>query len=48
MGLNILDIGHFNSEWPVLIKVSEKVKERLDLDVEFIVSKEAKDPFEFI
>ncbi len=24
MGLNILDIGHFNSEWPVLIKVSEK------------------------
>ena len=48
MGLNILDIEHFNSEWPVLIKVSEKVKERLDLDVEFIVSKEAKDPFEFI
>ncbi len=48
MGLNILDIGHFNSEWPVLIKVSEKVKERLDSDVEFIVSKEAKDPFEFI
>lgn len=48
MGLNILDIGHFNSEWPVLIKVSEKVKEKLDSDVEFIVSKEAKDPFEFI
>lgn len=48
MGLNILDIGHFNSEWSVLIKVSEKVKERLDSDVEFIVSKEAKDPFEFI
>ena len=24
MGLNILDIGHFNSEWPVLIKVSKK------------------------
>lgn len=48
MGLNILDIGHFNSEWPVLIKVSEKVKEKLDSDVEFIISKEAKDPFEFI
>lgn len=48
IGLNILDIGHFNSEWPVLIKVSEKVKEKLDSDVEFIISKEAKDPFEFI
>lgn len=48
MGLNILDIGHFNSEWPVLINVSEKVKERLDSDVEFVISKESKDPFEFI
>lgn len=48
MGLNILDIGHFNSEWPVLINVSEKVKEKLDSDVEFVISKESKDPFEFI
>ncbi|MGG5462633.1 Nif3-like dinuclear metal center hexameric protein [Clostridium sp. B9] len=48
MGLNILDIGHFNSEWPVLISVSEKVKEKLDSDVEFFISKASKDPFEFV
>ena len=30
------------------IEPLEKVKEKLDSDVEFIVSKEAKDPFEFI
>lgn len=48
MGLNILDIGHFNSEWPVLIKVSEKVKEKLIGKVEFVISKKSKDPYEFI
>lgn len=48
MGLNIIDVGHFNSEWPVLINLSEKVKEKLDGDVEFFISKVSKDPFEFI
>lgn len=48
MGLNILDIGHFNSEWPVLINVSEKIKEKLNGNVEFFISKASKDPFEFI
>ena len=48
MGLNIIDVGHFNSEWPVLISVSEKVKEKLDGDVELVISKVSKDPFKFI
>lgn len=49
MGLTIIDIGHFMSEWPALIKVSEKLKEALaGSGVEIIVSKECSDPYKFI
>lgn len=48
MGLGIIDIGHFNSEWPVLVKLSEKLKEALGNSVEIYISKSSKDPYTFI
>ena len=48
MGLGIIDIGHFNSEWPVLIQLSEKLKDYLGNGVEIYISKVSKDPYTFI
>lgn len=48
MGLGIMDIGHFNSEWPVLIQLSEKLKSTLGDNVEIYISKASKDPYTFI
>ncbi len=49
MGLSILDIGHFNSEWPVLVYLSLKLKKLLNKnDVELIISENIKDPYKFI
>lgn len=48
-GLIILDIGHFNCEWPVLINLSNKVlKPVKDEGIEIIISKKSTDPYEFI
>lgn len=50
MGMSIIDIGHFNSEWPVLIEVSKRVEnevKKLDNKVEFIISNKSEDPFKF-
>lgn len=48
MGLSVIDIGHFNSEWPLLIELSKSIEEALEpLGVDIIVSKEVKDPYNF-
>lgn len=50
MGMSIIDVGHFNSEWPVLIEVSKRVEnevKKLDNKVEFIISNKSEDPFKF-
>ncbi|MPQ42225.1 Nif3-like dinuclear metal center hexameric protein [Clostridium tarantellae] len=51
MGLSIIDIGHFNSEWTVLQKVNEKVIEEINNKGEnltIFISKNSKDPYNFI
>ncbi len=46
MGLAIIDVGHFNSEWPILIQLSEKVGEVLGKDgVEVVISDRVRDPY---
>lgn len=46
MGINIIDAGHFNTEWPVFIKVMDKIKSDFS-EVEFMVSKQSEDPYDF-
>lgn len=49
MGLSVIDMGHFNSEWPLLIELSKDIKEVLEpLGVDIIISKEVKDPYNFV
>ncbi|SHI36924.1 dinuclear metal center protein, YbgI/SA1388 family [Clostridium cavendishii DSM 21758] len=49
MGMCIIDIGHFESEWQTLITVSEGLKNKLKLDdVDFVISKVSKDPYKFL
>ena len=46
MGLAIIDVGHFNSEWPIVKKLSEKVKEALkDEEIEIVIAKSVRDPY---
>ncbi|MGL5380811.1 Nif3-like dinuclear metal center hexameric protein [Clostridium sp.] len=47
MGITIIDVGHFSSEWLVFLKVMEKVTKEID-NVEFIISKSMKDPYDFV
>lgn len=48
MGLSIMDIGHFNSEWPVLVYLSFKLKKLLNKNnVEIIISENIRDPYKF-
>lgn len=49
MGLCIVDVGHFPSEWPTLIAVSEKLRNALcGSDVEIVISKACEDPYKFM
>ncbi len=49
MGLSVIDIGHFNSEWPLVMSLSEKIKKILEpRGVEVIISKATKDPYNFV
>lgn len=49
MGVSILDVGHFNSEWPVFISLVKKMEHRLNSQgVEVIISKTTKDPYIFL
>lgn len=48
MGLAIIDVGHFNSEWPVMVELSKVVREAIkDMNVEVVISKVVKDPYCF-
>lgn len=47
MGVSIIDIGHFSSEWKAFIKVMEKLEEKFH-GIEFIVSSKSEDPYKFI
>jgi putative NIF3 family GTP cyclohydrolase 1 type 2 len=47
MGISILDPGHFSTEYIVFLKTLEFLKEKFK-DVEFIASKQSKDPYEFV
>ena len=48
MGLAILDVGHFNSEWPIVVKLAENIREQLkDEGVEVIISEKVRDPYCF-
>ena len=49
MGLSVIDIGHFNSEWPLVMSLAENIKKILEpMGVEVILSKVIKDPYNFI
>lgn len=48
MGLGIIDVGHFYSEWPVFMELSEKVSDKVSpFGVEIIISKKVKDPYSY-
>lgn len=47
-GINIIDIGHFSSEWIAFIKTSENLEKKLvnrGYNIEFVYSKKIKDPY---
>ena len=46
LGVNIIDAGHFGTEFVVFLKTLEFLKEEFK-DIEFIDSKKSKDPYEF-
>ncbi|MDU1855850.1 MAG: Nif3-like dinuclear metal center hexameric protein, partial [Clostridium baratii] len=47
LGVSIIDAGHFNTEWLVFLRVLDDIRNKFK-DIEFIESKEAKDPYTFI
>ncbi|MGL5615415.1 MAG: Nif3-like dinuclear metal center hexameric protein [Sarcina sp.] len=51
MGMSIIDIGHFASEWPVVIEatkdIERTVKDKFS-EIEFIISEKTIDPYNFI
>lgn len=47
MGISIIDAGHFCTEYAVFLKTLEFLNHKFK-DVEFIASKESKDPYEFV
>lgn len=47
MGISIIDAGHFGTEYAVFLKTLEFLNHKFK-DVEFIASKESKDPYEFV
>ena len=46
MGINILDPGHFSTEWIIFLEVMKKIEDKFK-NIEFIHSKESKDPYSF-
>jgi len=49
MGFSVIDIGHFNSEWPLMMELSKRIKEILEpMGVDIVLSQEVKDPYKFI
>ena len=47
MGVSIIDIGHFDSEWIVFQEVMKEIQENFS-EVEVLVSKKSKDPYTFL
>lgn len=47
MGVTIIDAGHFSTEWTIFLKIMQKIVVMFE-DVEFIQSKESKDPYTFL
>lgn len=47
LGINIIDAGHFSTEYLIFLKTLEFLQEQFK-DVEFIASKKSEDPYEFI
>lgn len=49
MGLAVIDLGHFHSEWMVFLKLIDKIKNAsMELkDIDFIPSKTSRDPYKF-
>ncbi|MEG0132497.1 MAG: Nif3-like dinuclear metal center hexameric protein [Clostridium sp.] len=46
MGLAIIDVGHFGSEWPALMAVSKLLEIAIEAKaVEIVISKATKDPY---
>ncbi|QAA31745.1 Nif3-like dinuclear metal center hexameric protein [Clostridium manihotivorum] len=51
MGISILDIGHFGSEWPLFINICNRLKEKfiaVDKNIKVVISKSTNDPYNFI
>lgn len=51
MGLGIIDLGHFNSEWPVVKELSKNIEKELcaiDENLQILISESSKDPYDFI
>ncbi|WP_252230189.1 Nif3-like dinuclear metal center hexameric protein [Clostridium sp. ZBS15] len=46
-GINIIDAGHFSTEWLAFIKSLEFLKNKFK-EIKFIVSKKCQDPYDFI
>ena len=46
MGISIIDVGHFASEWIVFLKTMKNIKNKLQ-DIEFIESEAVEDPYDF-
>ena len=48
MGLCIMDVGHFNSEWPIVVNLSKQIKKQVESEgVEVVISKKVRDPYNF-
>ena len=45
--INIIDLGHFSSEWIVFLEVMKKITTNIE-DVEFIKSTKVNDPYTFM
>lgn len=51
MGIDIIDLGHFNSEWPIFVQIIKDLETNIkskNNDVNFHFSKVSKDPYNFI
>lgn len=51
MGIDIIDLGHFNSEWPIFVEIMRDLEKDIkneNNDVNFYFSKVSKDPYNFI
>lgn len=49
MGIDIIDLGHFNSEWPIFVEIIKELESKIDnRNIKFHYSKTSKEPYNFI